>query len=155
MRVFRILVVGALVTQAACQAPGPASLSQADIDAINATSEKFLKAARASDWSGVAATYTEDAILMPPNGPTVEGRASIQAFWEAFPPYSDLDLKSVEIAGSGDLTYVHGMYSLNITPSGGSPIPDSGKYIEIRRRGADGSWLLSHDIFNSDIPLPE
>ncbi|MCG8608211.1 SgcJ/EcaC family oxidoreductase [bacterium] len=155
MRVFRILILGATATLAACQAPGPASLSQADLDAINAVSQKFLQTARASDWSGVAATYTEDAILLPPNGPVIEGRANIQAFWEAFPPYTDLNLTTIEIEGSGDLAYVRGMYSLTITPPGGSPTPDSGKFIEIRRRGADGSWLIAQDIFNSDIPLPK
>ena len=34
------------------------------------------------------------------------------------------------------------------------PIQDHGKFIEIRRKQPDGSWLISRDIFNSDLPLP-
>ena len=37
---------------------------------------------------------------------------------------------------------------------GGVTLPDSGKFLEIRRRQADGRWLIPRDIGNSDIPLP-
>ncbi len=69
------------------------------------------------EWFAVTwqhATYTEDAVLMPPNGPAVQGRDDIQAFWESFPPVADLDLANVEIAGRGDLAYVRGTYKLKI-----------------------------------------
>lgn len=31
---------------------------------------------------------------------------------------------------------------------------DAGKFIEIWTRQPDGSWLISDDIFNSDLPAP-
>ncbi len=124
---------------AACQPTAPTALSDGDKAAIEATSQTFLKAAQASDWAGVAATYTEDAVLMPPNGPAVQGRDDIQAFWESFPPVADLDLANVEIAGRGDLAYVRGTYKLKIVLEGHDPVPDTGKYIEIRKKQADGS----------------
>jgi hypothetical protein len=37
-------------------------------------------------------------------------------------------------------------------PGAANPIRDRGKYIEIRRRQEDGSWLISRDIFNSNQP---
>lgn len=37
---------------------------------------------------------------------------------------------------------------------GGVTASDSCKYLEIRRRQADGRWLIPRDIGNSDIPLP-
>ena len=33
----------------------------------------------------------------------------------------------------------------------GASVEDVGKYIEIRRKQADGSWLLDVDMFNSDL----
>ncbi len=35
------------------------------------------------------------------------------------------------------------------------PVQETGKYIEIRRKQEDGSWLLAVDIFNSDTPLEQ
>ena len=32
------------------------------------------------------------------------------------------------------------------------PAADDGKYIEIWKRQADGSWKIAYDIFNSDLP---
>jgi ketosteroid isomerase-like protein len=34
-------------------------------------------------------------------------------------------------------------------------VEDRGKYLEIWKRQADGSWKVALDIFNSDLPLPE
>ncbi len=142
------------ISLAAC-AGGAASLSDADIAAIEEVSASFAAAANANDWGGVAALYTEDAVLMPPNGPAVEGQAAIEAFFAAYPPFSGFTLNPVEIDGRGDLAFVRGTYSLTLEIEGMEPTPDTGKYIEIRRRQPDGSWLLAADIFNSDVPLEQ
>lgn len=39
-------------------------------------------------------------------------------------------------------------------PGAPGPVKDSGKYVEVRRRQADGRWLVAVDIFNSDVPIP-
>ena len=137
------------------EAAEPAGLSDADLAAHEATTQAWVNAVLAGDFAAVAATYTEDAVLMPPNAEAVVGRAAIQAFFESFPPISNIELHSTEIEGVGDLAYVRGSYTLTVTPEGADPINDSGKYIEIRRKQADGSWLLSRDQYNSDLPLPE
>lgn len=61
-----------------------------------------------------------------------------------------------EMDGRGNLAYVRGAYSLAI-PMGKmmEPIHDSGKYIEMRRKQADGSWLIALDIYNCDLEQPE
>ena len=38
-------------------------------------------------------------------------------------------------------------------PGATEPINDTGKYIEIWRKQADGSWRVIRDIFNSDLPV--
>ncbi len=129
---------------------GSATLSAADRAAISAVSESWLSAARAGDWAGVAAMYTEDAVLMAPGEPAIEGRRNIQAYWEAFPPVTGLSTTNVEIEGSGDLAFVRGTYRFTIEPEGGEPVLETGKFVEIRRRQADGTWRLDRDIFNAD-----
>lgn len=158
---FTVFVM-VLVT-AACQppaettteAPEPAGFSDADRAAIEAVSQAFAEGAAAKDWAAVAATYAEDAVLMPPHGPVVQGRDNIQAFFEAFPAHEDFSLETVEIGGHGDLAFVRGVFSMTITPDGADPVAATGKFIEIRRKQADGSWPIVRDIFNSDVPAPE
>ena len=92
---------------------------------------------------------------MPPNQPMVQGSEAILAWMEAFPPLTEFDLIAVEIDGYGDLAYVRGTGTMTMTPEGApEPIKDTVKFIEIRRKQDDGSWLIAIDIFNSDLPLP-
>jgi uncharacterized protein (TIGR02246 family) len=135
-------------------AAAPAGLSDVDRAAIEEVTAEFTRHARAGDFAAVAALYTPDAVLMSPNAPSAVGRAAIQAALEAFPPLSEFELTSVSVDGSGDVAYVQGTYRLTMTLPDSSSVTDTGKFIEIRRRQADGRWLLSHDIFNSDLPLP-
>ncbi len=153
--ITKLPVLAVLAVSVAACAGGGASLSDADIAAIEEVGESWIAAANADDWAGLAALYTEDAVLMPPNSPVVQGRAAIEAFFAAFPPSSGFALNPVEIDGRGDLAFVRGTYSLTLEIEGMEPTPDTGKYIEIRRKQADGSWLLAADIFNSDIPLEQ
>ena len=150
-RIFQTVMSLAVLTLAACQPSGPVALTEADKAAIETTSDAFLKAVLARDWAGVAATYTPDAVLMPPNSPAVEGRDNIQAFFEAFPPVSEMSMENVEVAGQDDMAYVRGTYTMTIVLEGAEPIIDSGKYLEVRQKQADGLWLLHRDIFNSDL----
>jgi len=141
-------------TLAACQ-PAPEGVSDADIARIRALAAEFARAAVARSDSATAAQYTENAVFMPPNQPAVEGRAAIQAWFKTFPPMSGFRLTVIDVGGSGDLVYARGRYALTIAASGKTPaIEDHGKFVEVRRRQADGRWLMTHDIFNSDVPLP-
>ncbi len=137
----------------ACAPPPPAELTEADKSAITAAEETFQTAFNESNWDALAAMYTEDAVVMPPNGATVTGREGIKALFSSFPPGTVVELKIVEIKGVGDMAYVRGTTALTI-PMGDVSVTDPGKYIEVRRKQADGSWLIAVDIFNSDTPLP-
>jgi ketosteroid isomerase-like protein len=138
---------------AACQT-GAAPLSDEDIATLRAASVTWGELVVAGNWSALVETYTEDAIFLPPNEATVQGRANIQAWMEAFPPISEARLTIQEIDGYGDLAYVRGTYAMTLSIEGVEML-DTGKYIEIHRKQADGSWPMTVDIFNSDLPVPE
>lgn len=90
--------------------------------------------------------YAEDARLLPPNHPIVSGRSNIRDFFQGMVDagVGAVSLGSVDLGASGDLAYQVGTYWL------GKPAPDTGKFIEVYRRQADGSWRCVADIFNSD-----
>jgi len=147
----------AFVLLSACGQP-PASpaapvFGQEDQAAIRTTTEAALAIANGSqDWDEyVAVYYAPDATVLPPNAEAVHGRAAISAFLAAFPPITTFTAEMVTVEGNGDLAYVHGRYHLDMsTPDG--PQADDGKYIEVWKRQADGSWKIAYDIFNSDLP---
>ena len=86
----------------------------------------------------------------------VDPIGSHASWFENFPPFEDMQLNQVEVDGAGDIAYVYGTFSMILMlPDVEEPVPDAGKYIEIWRRQADGSWKIVMDIFNSDLPVPE
>jgi uncharacterized protein (TIGR02246 family) len=143
---------------AACQAPAPeaAPLSEEDVGAIKASTDSFVEALLAGDWAAFAALYTEDAVVMPPNVPVVEGRVALQAFLEPLSRFTQVELTIVQIDGRGDLAFVRATYSETFIVEGTpEPIHDTGKYVQIWRQQPDGTWLIAINIWNSDLPLPE
>jgi uncharacterized protein (TIGR02246 family) len=130
------------------------ALTKEDVTANERLGQQFSQCVLAKDWDGLARLYTEDAALMPPNQPAVEGRANIRAWMAAFPPISEFALVTEEIDGRGDLAFVRGSFKMAFTPPGASaPVRDSGKFLEIHRKHADGSWRIAVDTFNSNQPL--
>jgi ketosteroid isomerase-like protein len=69
------------------------------------------------------------------------------------PPFSGMDLQASEIDGRGDLAVVRGTHTMTIMIEGIPPFEEVGKWVEIRQKQADGSWLIHRDIYNSDLPL--
>ena len=104
----------------------------------------------AKDWTGVGALYTANAVMLPPNTPALRGAAAIQGYMAGFPPITAFTLVDDTIVGTGDRAYAIGRYHLTFGLKG-SPV-DSGKFLDVRERQADGSWRYVADMFSSDIP---
>ena len=125
-----------------------------DIIAIKELHQTWSPAIVEKDFETLMTLYTDDAIVLPPNGPKVQGREAVLDWMKALPPITSANLTVEEIDGYGNLAFVRGAYFMTITPEGApGPIQDRGKFIEIRRKQADGSWLMARDIFNSDMPV--
>jgi len=139
----------------ACQQPPPEGISDADIARIRAQAAEFARAVVARSDSATAAQYSVNAVFMPPNQPAVEGRVAIQAWFKALPPMLVFRHNVIEVDGRGDIAYERGRYALTIAAAGRTPaVEDHGKFLAVLRRQADGRWLMTNDIFNSDVPLP-
>jgi len=133
-----------------------APLSDEDVAAIKARSDEYDQFVLSRDWDAVVSLFIENAVVMPPNEPILQGREAIKTFYEALPPIQEFMSQVVEVDGRGDIAYVRGSYSLKIEMEGvAEPIQDTGKTISILRKQEDGSWLFATTIWNSDLPLPE
>ena len=144
-----LVVLGLATTAARAQAPAP--LPAQDVAAIRAASAASAAAA-GKDLPAWFAILADDVVLMPANAPAIVGRPAVEAHLRGFPPFKDLKVEPLEIEGRGDLAYVRGRYSIVVTPPGGSEQRDAGKYIEIWRKQADGTWKMTRDISTSDLP---
>ena len=145
----------------ACSAPPPevAALSEEDVAVIKAMCETdVVDMLLAGDWAGFAAGFTEDAVRMPPNEPLHVGRAAIEEWattnWGGL-TFPEGRQTLLEVDGRGDIAYARLSYSFTVdVPGLEEPITDVGKALVILRKQPDGSWLVSHSIYNADHPPP-
>ena len=125
--------------------------------AIEAQNAKFAAAFNRGDGAGMAALYTENGRSMPPNSEPLQGREAIRTFTEAGAEMglTDLTLSTVSLESSGNNTaYEIGTYTLKVPVPGKASMTDSGKYMAVWKKQADGSWKIHSDIWNSNLPLP-
>ena len=126
--------------------------------AIDEANASFGKCVRAGDAAAIAACYTEDACLLPPNSGMIRGRKSIEEFWGGA-AISGLGLKdailtTLELHGTGDIVTEVGEYLLKIQPQGQKQIEDKGKYIAVWKHTPQG-WKLHRDIWNTSLPTQQ
>jgi uncharacterized protein (TIGR02246 family) len=121
-------------------------------EAIIAADGKFVAAFNRGDAAAVAALYTEQGQLLPPNAAPVTGVQAIQAFWQGAMDMgiASAGIEPVEVEQHDDTTIEVGRYTLHA--QGGEEL-DAGKYIVIWKR-EEGEWKLHRDIFNSSKPAP-
>jgi uncharacterized protein (TIGR02246 family) len=118
--------------------------------AIAAANEGFMAAFNGGNAAGVAALYTEDGQLLPPNADVMAGKEAIQAFWQGAMDMgiASAQLEIVEVDGHGDTAVEVSRYTLC---GAGGQVLDQGKYIVVWKR-ENGQWKLHRDIFNSSVP---
>ena len=150
-----LIPITMLAAALACRPAPPAGLSDADRTALRAATDSFVQRVRRADWPAAAKLFGQTAVFMPTQQRAVTGQANIEAWMKAFPPISAFDVKVVSVDGGGDIAYMAGIYIMTITPPGGKPIVDTGKYLTVSRRQPDGSWPIVADIFNSDLAPPK
>jgi uncharacterized protein (TIGR02246 family) len=129
--------------------PAYAASPRVEIEAANMA---FATSFNQKDDAAVAAHYSEDAALFPPDAERVDGRADIQAFWKKAieDGMSDLTLKAVEVEGSDDVAFEVGEASFSAPNQSGTPAQATIKYIVVWRKGADDTWRIYRDIWNSN-----
>jgi uncharacterized protein (TIGR02246 family) len=118
---------------------------------------QWSKDAGAKDVDRTVSYYADDAVVMPPNASAATTKETIRSAWKEMltTPGAAISWKTtkVEVAKAGDLAYVSGTYEETMTDARGKPVKDRGKYVEIFKKQADGTWKVVADIWNSDLPV--
>ena len=149
-RLLTIALLGAavlspLVSNAQVSQQGKTAATSRAIDDVWARADAGLKR---GDAHGVAALYTEDAIIIDPSSPTTVGRAQLEAnLKQAFASIKFLSLtrKQTALDVSGDLAVETGTLEQTIQESGKAAQKTPYRYILVLKN-VNGKWLVLRDI---------
>ena len=128
-----------------------------DVAALQAVDQNWAKAYNSGHADAVANLYDEQAVLLPPGAPGVNGRAAIKAFFAKDTAESQkagviFTLGPKPAGGvSGDMGWQSGSYAVK---DKGGKVVEAGKYLSVSRK-KDGKWLYVRDTWNADgAPAP-
>jgi len=152
-----LLVLLLFVLFAAGQTQSAQETRASDESALKALDSDWSKAAGAKNVDKTVSYYSDDAIVLPPNSPPLTSREQIRAMWKGLlsaPGFSGgWTATKVDVARSGDLAYITGNYEMTENDANGKPQTDKGKYLEVWKKQADGSWKCVADMFSSNLEL--
>mgnify|MGYP001813553050 FL=1 len=130
--------------------------SQNDIAAINELYDLWGVSAHSGDLDLFMSIWTGDAIRMGQDAPAVVGWDAIRASTGPLLEQFDLHIEGygeTEVEVSGDLAFSRGTYTMTLTPKEGGPTTFiDGKWLDILKRQADGSWKIYCDCYNNNAP---
>ena len=120
--------------------------------AIERGNREFIALFTHGNGQGIAALYSADAEVFPPNSDIVRGKDAIARFWQGAidSGIKGVTLTTLEVQPHGETAHEVGTYAL--AGEGGKPI-DSGKYVVIWKR-EQGRWKIHRDIWNTSMPAP-
>ncbi len=122
-------------------------------ETIASAIQTFADAFERGDAAAVAAWYTKDATLLPPDNPMLKGTEAIRAFWQGAMDtgIKEARLETLEVEERGDLAYEVGRFELTAQPQGGDSTKMKGKYVVIWKQEG-GGWKMHVDIWDGDAP---
>ena len=152
------LIFGLLAFAAAgAAAQQKAATAGADDAAIAKLRTGYQTAAASQDAAGLAKLYASDGEEMPPNAPSVKGRAAIEKYHKDFAAQfmvHGITITSSAVHVAGNWAIDVGTYKQQLmSQKNGSVADDHGKYIAVMKK--DGAnWAIAQLIYNSDLPAP-
>lgn len=150
MKRILILYAGILLLLGCQQKAG--RLSEKDIEAIKELHAKTEAAVFSNDWDEILKLYTDDAIQIAPKEEPLIGKSDIAG--RMYPlNFNFIERENIiqEIDGNGDIAFYWSRLTQKIQVENGDSISVSGaRMIRILKKQKEGSWLVSHDIWNYD-----
>jgi len=155
------LATSALVLLSGCKMDGRERHGQADAAAIEKQIKdietQWMADYNAHNADAIAAHYADDAALANPGAALATDAASRKTGITQL--VSDPSLKHefaadrIQVARSGDLAYSRGHFSMETTdPATKKPKTETGTYLTVWQKQADGSWKAIEDAVIPGAP---
>lgn len=162
MKTASYLLVAIALGLTACQ---PAAEQAAKVDiakeeaAIRAKEAGWMDAYNKHDAAGLTGQYEDDASLAANGMALMTDAAGRKTFLDAMAsdPALKVDFASdrIIIAASGELASSRGHYTMTYTdPATKQPKTETGNYLTVYRKAADGSWKAVEDFTTPGAAVP-
>jgi uncharacterized protein (TIGR02246 family) len=150
-RLTRTALAALVVLAAACKTTTYVERASEE-QRIRELSQQASRAIESKDATTFVSFYADDAVLMHPNQPAIQGRNAIRASLEEMFRLPNLSFSftptRIDVAEAGDFAYETGTYRFAADMQG-TRLNDEGKYVTVWKKiGAD--WKIVSDINNSD-----
>lgn len=123
--------------------------------AIKADEIKWNEQFKSKDLEGLLGHYADDAYFVAPGVKPASGSTEIRkAYSDALnDPALAISFSSdkIDVAGSGDMAYARGHFTEKYTDLKTQKVmTDSGSYLTVYKKQADGSWKAEEDFAAAD-----
>ena len=155
--VLRACAVAIVLASGCSRSPGPVTVDRAALQAgVDSAADRLLAALRTNDPDALLALLADDVVLMPPNEAVLKGKDAVRTWYEGFLAQmrtTSLTIGDREVLLGGEWAIEIARFEWVLTPvAGGLPVTDRGSYMQVWRRGEDGRWLFSRELWNSAPP---
>jgi uncharacterized protein (TIGR02246 family) len=122
------------------------------IDEIHGVNERFCSALGSRDLETLMEYYADDASLLIPGAPAMEGADAVRGYYENVlaAGVNGAEMRTKRLEERDELLIEHGEYTMSLDPPGGEAVQDVGKYTVVHRKDAEGRWRCWFDMFHSD-----
>jgi uncharacterized protein (TIGR02246 family) len=131
--------------------------TQTDVRQIEDILRRIEAAENTGDSAAMIDLLAEDAVIMAPNQAVQEGKTACAAFLTDVMAslFEQFDRRiayvSAEVRTIGECAFDRGSFAFTVAPrSGGDRSRETGKYLFLYSRAADGSWRIARAIMNLD-----
>jgi uncharacterized protein (TIGR02246 family) len=141
-----VVAVAALLVPRALRAQDDLAAVRRAIDAQN---QAWAEATKAGDAAAIARIFADSGVeLSLRAGKTWKGRAAIQELFTQMyqnPHATDAVVQTDQVILDGPTAIEYGHYRFTYPPKDGQPQVESGHYVVVWRRQADGTWRILLD----------
>jgi ketosteroid isomerase-like protein len=120
---------------------------------------EWAAAAAGKDVEKIISYWSDDALVMPPGQPSLEGKAALRSYVTDSLKIPGFQIRwksdKVSFSPDGKLAYMRGTNETTVTGSDGAPATLHGRAVTVWRKDADGQWRCVVDIWNAPPPLPQ
>jgi uncharacterized protein (TIGR02246 family) len=146
-------VAAIALTTSGCNKAGGTGASDASAgqSAVKADEKKWNDQFKSKDMEGLLSHYADDAFFIAPGVNAADGSTAIRKAYAEGLNDKNFDISfasdKIDVAASGDLAYARGHLTEKYTdPKTGQVMTNSGSYLTVYKKQADGSWKAVEDF---------